>query len=116
MRCMRILRTVLMLCLPPLLVACGGGGGGSSPVATPAAVTQPAVPPAAVPSLPATPFGYTDADIALPAQFRAPGGGPSPVPLDNTGQAKPVGQEPDLLYVYPYEQKNFSNLLADLRI
>jgi hypothetical protein len=38
------------------------------------------------------------------------------VPLDNTGQAKPVGQEPDLLYVYPYEQKNFSNLLADLRI
>jgi hypothetical protein len=40
----------------------------------------------------------------------------SPVPLDNTGQAKPVGQEPDLLYVYPYEQKNFSNLLADLRI
>lgn len=40
----------------------------------------------------------------------------SPVPLDNTGEAKPVGQDPDLLYVYPYEQKNFSNLLADLRI
>lgn len=90
MRCMRILRTVLMLSLPPLLVACGGGGGGSSPVATPAAVTQPAVPPAAVPSLPATPFGYTDADIALPAQFRAPGGGPSPLALDNTPADNPV--------------------------
>jgi hypothetical protein len=40
----------------------------------------------------------------------------SPVPLDNTGQAKPVGQDPDLLYAYPYEQKNFANLLAELRI
>lgn len=40
----------------------------------------------------------------------------SPVPLDNTGEAKPIGQDPDILYAYPYEQKNFSNLLKDLRI
>lgn len=40
----------------------------------------------------------------------------SPVPLDNTGAAKPVGQDPDILYVYPYEQKNFDNMLSDLRI
>lgn len=39
-----------------------------------------------------------------------------PVPLDNTGQAKSVGQDPDVLYVYPYEQKNFANMLNDLRI
>lgn len=40
----------------------------------------------------------------------------SPVPLDNTGQAKAIGQDPDILYVYPYEKKNFDNMLNDLRI
>ena len=40
----------------------------------------------------------------------------SPVPLENTGQAKAVGQDPDILYVYPYEQKNFNNMLNELRI
>ena len=74
------------------LAACGGGGGGGSaaPTTTPSAVAPPATPPAAVPTLPATPFGYTDADIALPAQFRAPGGGPSPLALDNTPPDNPV--------------------------
>jgi len=70
------------------LTACGGGGG-AAPAATPSAVTPPAATPA-VPSLPATAFGYADADIALPAQFRAPGGGPSPLALDNTPPDNPV--------------------------
>lgn len=40
----------------------------------------------------------------------------SPVALDDVGAAKAPGADPDILYAYPYEQKNFSNLLADLGI
>lgn len=40
----------------------------------------------------------------------------SPVPLDDIGAAKTVGEDPDILYAYPYEQKDFSTMLADLRI
>ena len=40
----------------------------------------------------------------------------SPVPLDDVGAAKAVGEDPDILYAYPYEQKDFSTMLADLRI
>lgn len=39
-----------------------------------------------------------------------------PVALDNTGQAKAVGQDPEVLYAYPYSKKNFANMLNDLRI
>ncbi len=39
-----------------------------------------------------------------------------PVALDNTGAAKGVGYPPDILTVYPYESKNFANMLNDLRI
>ena len=74
------------LLLPVLLVlvGCGGGSAAAPTVAPPAAVTPP---PANVPVLPATPFGYADADIALPAHFAnppTPGNPGSPVPLDNT--------------------------------
>jgi cytochrome c peroxidase len=78
------------------LAGCGGGGGGSAPTAQ-AAAPAPTPPVGAVPTLPATPFGYTDAAIALPAQFRSlgaapspPGGGPSPPALDNTPPDNPV--------------------------
>lgn len=39
-----------------------------------------------------------------------------PVPLDDTGAAKGIGYPPDIKYIYPYEEKNFANLLNDLRI
>jgi cytochrome c peroxidase len=71
------------------LAACGGGGGGTTTVAQ-AAAPAPAPPVAATPTLPATPFGYADADIGLPAQFRAGAGGPTPAPLDNTPPDNPV--------------------------
>ena len=78
------------------LAGCGGGGGGGTTTAQ-AAAPAPPPPAGAVPTLPATPFGYTDAAIALPAQFRSlsaaptpPGGGPSPPALDNTPPENPV--------------------------
>lgn len=40
----------------------------------------------------------------------------SPVALDDVGAAKTPGEDPDILYAYPYEQKDFSTMLSDLRI
>lgn len=39
-----------------------------------------------------------------------------PVPLENTGEAKAPGAAPGILYAYPYEEKDFNNMLSDLRI
>lgn len=94
---MRVLRSLLLIALPPLLLAaCGGGGSGGTPTAQ-AAAPAPPPPAVAVPTLPATPFGYTDAAIALPVQFRSlgaaptpPGGAPAPPSLDNTPADNPV--------------------------
>ena len=94
---MRVLRSLFLIALPPLLLAaCGGGGSGGTPTAQ-AAAPSPPPPAAAVPTLPATLFGYTDAAIALPVQFRSlgaaptpPGGAPAPPALDNTPPDNPV--------------------------
>ena len=78
MGCMTVLIQRLAVLVALLALAgCGGGGGGSAPTAQ-AAAPAPTPPVGAVPTLPATPFGYTDAAIALPAQFRSLGAAPTP--------------------------------------
>jgi len=44
----------------------------------------------ATPTLPATPFHYTDADFPLPAHFLAANGGPSVISTDNTPPGNPT--------------------------